>query len=324
MIKVYKTFEIDNPLWEQIVDGFNESFDHQSSIENFKRGLSIRNKWGYAYHAIAIDEKTGDLKGFNTYHPYLYKNGLKFLLAGSVFVRKKYRKDIFIFLDMLEELKRVCVSDGFVVALGVPNHNAIDYSIKFLGSNLVGYLNYYILPVHPSKCLSKPFLKPFDGIMRFLVTGDVLVNRAISKFFNAKEKEVKYALDVNDEYLKVRFGSPFYKKYQSGVYLAYYRIVDENGIITAYLMDFREKNQRTKRSLANAVSFILKEENVDVILFVGFLRLKQSILLNVPRKYVPKPLPLTCGIIDDTKRKELKDIVNEDNWNFSLMNFDVR
>lgn len=324
MIKVYKTFEIDDHLWEQIVDGFNESFDLHFDIHHFKDGMSISNPWGYSYHAVAIDDETGDLKGFNTYYPYLYKNGLKFLVSGDVFVRKKYRKDIFLFLDMLEDLRTVCVKDGFVVALGVPNHNALDYSIKFLGSKLVGFLDYYTMPVHPSNCLSKPYLKPFDCIAKYMVIGYVSVHTFLSKIFNPVETEVKYALEVNDNYLKARFGDSVYHKYQTGDIIAYYRIMDENSIKTAYLLDFREKNIRTKRALAKAVSYIVKYDCPDAVLFVGFLRLKQHVLFKVPKRFIPKPLPLVCGVINKSRKKDLEDISDKNNWNFSLMNFDVR
>lgn len=89
-------------------------------------------------------------------------------------------------------------------------------------------------------------------------------------------------------------------------------------------MDFRENGKRTSRALSFCLKEILKKDKADAILFVGFLDMKQSSLIKVPKRFVPKPLPFTFHVIDK-KNKELVEIMkNRSAWDFSLMNFDVR
>lgn len=325
MIKVYKTFEIDDKLWQQIADGFNECFEgHNTTVESLKHGFSIKNQWGYAYHAVAFDDKTGDVMGFNTYTPNLYENQIKVFVAGSTFVKEKYRKDIFIFYDMIGALKEKGIEDGFHVGLGVPNHNSLDYSIKFLGANLVGFLNYYILPRNVSKCLHKSWLSPVSWLVRCMADLYVDLQIMLSKVWNSVESESKYSLVVDDAYLKTRFADPCYFKYQEKSFSAYFRISSEDGAKVAYLMDFRENGLRTTLAMAKAAHYIIKSSKPDAILFVGFLKLRQHILLKIPKKFVPKPLPLTFGAFTNSDIERFKDMKDVNNWNFSLMNFDVR
>lgn len=324
MIKVYKTFEIDDNLWEQIVNGFNESFDTNVEVDDIKNGFCCKTQLGYGYHAVAFSDVDGELMGFNTYTPSLYNEGIKILVSGGVYVRKKYRKDIFISFDMMLALKQRGIEDGFQIGLGVPNHNAIDYAIKFMGATLVGYLDYYILPRNISKITHKKWLKPFDKISAIgscFYLSSLLI---ISKISNSSEKKVKYSLIVDDDFYKSRFADSCYFEYRSGEYRAFYRVCDEDGIRAVYIMDFREKGVRTKRALAKATKYIMNKEKPDAVLYIGKLWLRQHILLKVPQKYVPKPLPLTYGAFRNSDQEKYKDMSDINNWDFSLMNFDVR
>lgn len=324
MIIVKKTYEIDDELWEEIAAGFREAFGRETTADSLKTGFCVRNQWGYAYHAIDYDDETHEIRGFNTYTPTLYKNNVKILVSGSTFVKEKYRKDIFVYFDMAKELKKKGHEEGFVMSVGVPNQNSFKYSIKFLKATFVGYLDYYILPRNVSRCFNKPVLKPFDWLSRSWSWLHLNGQLAVSKMWNTEEEESKYEFVTDDEYYKVRFGDECYLKYTDGIFRAYYRMVDENGAQTAYLLDFRENGKRTKRALAKAALYIVKHSHPDAILFVGFLKLSQHVLLKVPTRFVPKPLPMTCSIIDKKDKEKFADMAKKENWNFSLMNFDVR
>ena len=52
--------------------------------------------------------------------------------------------------------------------------------------------------------------------------------------------------------------------------------------------------------------------------------MNQHILFKVPQKFVPKPLPLTYYVLDKKNKAKYSDMSNLENWDFSLMNFDVR
>lgn len=89
-------------------------------------------------------------------------------------------------------------------------------------------------------------------------------------------------------------------------------------------MDFREGNSRTYLSLMKAIRTIAKTEQVDMILFVGFLHMKQMGLIKCPKRFIPKRLPLTYCVLDRTDKEKYSDMQLSNNWDFSLMNFDVR
>lgn len=323
MIKVYKTFEIDDNLWCQITKGFNESFDLNLCNNSLKTGFCISNPLGYAFHAVAFADD-GDVMGFNTFTPTFYQNDIKVLVSGSSYVKKKYRKDIFIFYDMVMALREKGREEGFHVTVGVPNKNSRKYAVKVLKNKYVADLNYYILPYNISKCIDKPLLTPLNYVNRLLCITHVALQYVWTKFFNATEKEVKYVMLSDSESLDIRFRQSTYKKYNDGRITAYYRIVQENHTNAVYLMDFRENGKRTRYSLSKAVWFILKHLKPDIILFVGFLHLEQNILFKVPHKFVPKPLPMTYYILDKSNEQRFRDMAYAESWNFSLMNFDAR
>ena len=63
---------------------------------------------------------------------------------------------------------------------------------------------------------------------------------------------------------------------------------------------------------------------VDMILFVGFLHMKQCALFKCPKRFVPKRLPLTYYVLNKADREQYSDMKDSKNWDFSLINFDVR
>lgn len=319
---MYKTPEIPDDLWINIVNGFNESFNLNKCVDDFKNSFCRRNKLGYGFHAVAFSED-GEVAGFHTQSPTFYKGDLNVVVAGSSYVRKKYRQDIFIFYEMSRKLAEYCRNEGFSVKVGVPNHNSFEYSLKILKSKYVADLDYYMIPFHLSTCLHKPALRWFDGVINFGAQVHLIFQMFVSKIFNFKEKSVKYELDISQDFFKTRFPEP-YKKVQFGNVSAYYRVYDEDGVKTVYLLDFREKSRRTSWALAKAVKQIANVEAPDAILFVGWLRLCQLSLLKVPKSLVPKRLPLTFYILDKSEKSKFADMSNKRNWNFSLMNFDVR
>ena len=324
MIKIYKTFEIDNTLWKRIVDGFNESFNRHATVESFKSGFCVSNQLGYGFHAIDFDDESGDIMAFNTYSPTFYKGDLKMMVSGSTFVKPKYRKDIFIFHDMVVELRKRAKEEGFAIEIGVPNKNSREYGRVLLKDKYVADLDYYILPRNISITIGKPSLRAFDGVVRLFFNIHLLIQGALSSVFNYKEKDAKYSLITDEEFYRARFKAPSYSKYKSGDYLGYYKMEDEEGKQVAYVFDFKCNGVRTRKALTKLVCHIFKNEKPDAILFVGFLHLKQFTLLKVPQRFIPKPLPLTYFVLDKTRKEEFKDLDNKLNWNFGLMNFDVR
>lgn len=323
VLKILRTSEISNAEWEAIAEGFNESFDSNVSGVGLRQSFCVRNRTGNGYHAIALSDE-GELMGYNVFSPVFYNSNLKTVVSGSTFVRPKFRTHEMLFMNMVQALRKAVIKDGYEVEIGVPNHNSEKFALKILKFKPVAELNYYILPFNLSNSLHKPRLHFVDGIVRLLSNLHIYIQIGLSTLFNIKENEVKYHLDLDDNYWDYRFGGGKYRMYREGNYRAYWLPFNESGIKAVYLMDFREGKKRTYRSMVKALKTISKSEDVDMILFVGFLHLKQFALLKCPKRLVPKRLPLTYYVLNKKDNEKFADMKDVKNWDFSLMNFDVR
>ncbi len=313
-------------MWDQIVKGFNASFNNQHTTKERLIGDATSNSFGYSYHAVCVENNL--VIGFNTIFPnYYIHNGNKKItlgLSGSTFVLKEYRKDIFILYDMYMALKKYCAKENIIAFLGVPNSNSHQYLIKFVHFKDVFCLDYYILPVKIFNILKIhrfSFLNFFSKLFSsFLIAG----NRLLMHLYNSKEKIANYRMEINDVFLEKRFKDKRYKSISKGNINFTYVLNDENGIKCAYIMYFGEDGIKTLKSLTLAVSHIFRHEKIDIIMFVGTLRINQTILIKVPTKLQPKKLPFTYTLLDSNYCEKYSDMNNKNNWDFSLLNLDVR
>ena len=76
--------------------------------------------------------------------------------------------------------------------------------------------------------------------------------------------------------------------------------------------------------MIKASNYIIKNTDADLILYVGYLKLFQTLFIKLPKKFEPKKLPLTCDILDDKDIDTYSDMLEIKNWNFGLLNYDVR
>lgn len=323
-VEVFKTHEISEPLWEKISEGFNECFEgFHASKESMKRGFCVSTQTGYSYHGVALTDED-DVMGYTIFTPTFYENGLKIVAGGGTYIRKQYRDDFLLFAKIVNALKQRCYEDGYQAVIAVPNANSKDYAIRINRFVYVDDLDYYILPLHPSKVLHKPALSLLDGITNLVLKVWININGLFSKLFDYSAKEKKVRLVVDDDFYSSRFKEECYICKESGKYRYSYRHYDEDGTDTIYLMDFRENGKRTSHALSFCLKEIIKKDKADAILFVGFLDMKQSSLIKVPKRFVPKPLPFTFHVIDKTNKELVEIMKNRSAWDFSLMNFDVR
>ena len=152
----------------------------------------------------------------------------------------------------------------------------------------------------------------------------LLINYLIAFLFRVQKKDCKFELNITSEFLKTRFNnSEVYNHIQNDRYNCYYRLYKESNVDVAYLMDFREGDKRTLRSLIYAIRNIMKKEDVAMILYVGTMNMPQIAMLKLPHRFDPKPLPLTVNILNKDKQI-LEDAESLTSWDFGLINFDAR
>lgn len=324
-IVVYKTHEIDDKTWKAITQGFNESFDRSKTAEEFK-AYYCNTILGYSYHALAFNELDEILAGSTTIFPFIYLvNGKHELFgtSGGTFVKKEYRSDIFIYKDLVEALRVYCQQDKMRVIYGVSNKNSFRYAIKILEVNHLMDLDYYALPIRLG-CILKTHWQPLVNFASILFCFSLaFLNRIISYLINHKASQSKVSIDFNDALIKTRFKSG-YIVINDEKYFITYKVVIEDGIRTIYLMEYRENGIRSYRALSKAIIKILKHEKADIILFIGTIHHKQLGLFKIPVSRQPKRLPLTYEIVGPSSDSFKTIIADHKNWDFSLVNFDVR
>ena len=322
-IQIKRTNEIDDELWTKIVDGFNESFDLNLSAEGLKNGWYVANPWGYAYHAMAFDDDN-ELMAYNVFTPSQYENDIKVVVSGSTYVRPKYRKNVMLFAQLIKALRKRCADDGFDLEVGVPNHNSINYHCKVNKVQMVDDLSYYVLPVSLSKTAGKSLPGFVDALWRVYLKVHMALNVVLSRLFNGKERQRKFSVATDDVFYKTRFGGKDYKCVSQGESRFAYRMYDEDDKRVAYLMDCRIRGKKSYKALVDASRDIIKKEHPDAVLYVGFMHFPQCLMIKLPKRMAPQRLPLTCYVLNKEKETQFSDVANPDNWNFSLMSFDVR
>ena len=324
-IIVKKTHEITATEWQEITHGFNEEFKKEKTAADLLRFYNSNFK-GYSYHGIAKDEH-GVLAGFTAVNPteYTGANGDKFFagLSGSTFVRKDFRNDIFVFHDVYNALRVACANDGCKVILGVPNKNSFKYVVKLLGFKFLYNLPYYVLPLRVKNIFENKLIKLANGLIYIFIWLYAKFMGFISLLYNPKEKKAAFNIFYSDETYRLRFNES-YKIINENSGQFTYRVYEEKNIRTAYLFDFRKNGQRSFRALSKAVNHIMATEKIDMIAFVGKLGIKQPLLMQLPKSKEPQPLPLTVDILVAETDACYAAYTKPQNWNFGLMNFDVR
>ena len=323
-IIILRTDEISDDLWRQIGHGYKVCFDIEHTPDEFRESFS-RSITGYTFHALKFTED-GKLMGHNYFQPRPYiLNGEKVICAvsGGTFVLPEYRKDIFIFKELFTALSKHAKSLGWIAQIGVPNENSFKYAVKINKEKYIGDLNYYILPVHASKII-KHNNKLLDGLSHLYSTIITKGNLFLSHIINLKEKKVPLHIDENEQFLSLRLSHLEYKHIKEQDLRATYRVYDEDGINTAYIIYFSQNGKRTSKALSHTVNTILKNEKIDAILYIGTMNMAQTLLTRVPKKFVPHRLTATVAVFDKTN-KELVDILSSlKNIDYGLINFDVR
>jgi hypothetical protein len=322
--KVLKTNEISEKVWNELTIEFNDIFDRNNSPENL-RTYYCSNAFGFSYHCLAFSSDDS-ISGYTAIIPFYYtlmKERIIIGVGGGSFVKKEYRKDIFILKDIWNCLRDYCLKEGVIAFLGISNANSFKYSLEILNRTHLGDLKYFFLPVRPFNILKLKNLKWLNPIFMAFGYLYILTNLVFSFFLRFKEASSSVKIELYNEFYKDRFYKE-YKEVTSCQIRYFYKVLIEDGIKTAYLMDFREKDNRSYPSLTKSLLNIIRSEEIDLVLYIGTLRMKQFAMFKLPGKKEPKHLPVVIDLlaVEDPSRYNI--LLDYNNWELSLMNFDMR
>lgn len=317
-IKICTTLEWSEKDWNTYVSGFNEVFEKDFSVEYFKhKYLSVTG--GYTYHSLLYNDH-GDVVGGCSVIPCIYNRRKNVFLNGlvvDVFIREIYRIDPLMLRRMYNELKKRLKEKGMVAVMAVPNSTAYPYWKNVVKWKEIGKLDYWMLPVRLGNILKK-----CRGLNTFsiLCVYCYYYFSVIFSWFNSKAGDYVYSLEKQDQFSLHRYDNDYVVYNRNGIFFAY-RIVDEEGVKTAYLINAVQNDKRSVKAFRLALKDMLRQD-IDLILYVGKMGFPQTLFIKVPEKLEPKRLPLMFDLISDDPL--YKDMCNINLWDFGLMNYDVR
>lgn len=322
VFKVCKTHELTEEQMQSLVRNYNVIFESNVPEVNFIQQY-INNSNGFSYHSFM--EADGEMVGYFSAIPYTYSyNGteLQFCYLGGLFITPAYRKDALALYKMYKNAKDLLTAEGISMLMAVPNKNSYPYFLHALKWTEVCKLPWYALPVRYGNISGgKKILNVASGLYSKVHLG---FSTLVSFIANSTEKQADIFLLPKEPLMEMHRYNDAHHKIKKNDFSAFYRIENEDGITTAYLIDFYNSRQiRDARSLNKAVKYIAANNKVDLILFIGPLRMKQTVLFKVPAAKEPRPLNFCIEVLDKQNVEE-GVAAKASSWNFGLYNFDVR
>ena len=310
---VKKTNELTSKQQEEICDLFKKVFAKEMNLEQFKEKFE-KNIKGYSYHSLLLNDED-QIVGCYTCIPYEYnyfENKLLFGLSVDTMIQEEYRGSPFTLKKLANSVYDEMKNDGISFVFGFPNDNVYLVRKKILKWKDIGELKYYILPINIGAVKSK---------FKYLNFASQLYSNVVNKLANSAFKSVGSLYSIEKKDIKeFRYDSSY--KVSSFEYgYIYYKIYEEEGVNVAYLIDVYPLN---KQNIENAVKEIYNsnKNNIDMIMYVGYLDFKLKNLIELPKKLEPKIVHMS-GKILDAKKVDNK-IFDIKNWNVNLSNYDVR
>lgn len=312
---VKKTTELSADEISKINRLFFDVFKKERSDEYFL-GEYLNTPFGYSYHAMLFED--GQLVGFHSGVPFYYRDCDKEFIAGLGIdtMTAVGHRDFFNVRDMFKACEEAMKADGCVLRIGFPNDNSYPILKKGFKYKDIGKLNTYFLPIRVGAI--KPKLCVANLFSRLLCWAIIQLSRfSISK----KEYKFRYA-KCRDSFDAVRYkwyGGAYNKVECNGV-TAYYKTMNYNGVITAFILDVCPLSKGQFDGVVRHI-YGVEGAKVDMIMYVGALPFTPCSLITMPHKMEPKHFNFTCKpLVKEYFDESIYDIAN---WDVNLSNYDL-
>jgi Acetyltransferase (GNAT) domain len=311
-----RTSQLSAEEVEQFTDLFQRVFGKVMERTQFERKY-LQTPLGHSYHGLMVVE--GRIVGAYNLVPYRYHCfGAERLFGLSVdaMVDAEHRSGPFNLLKMARLVYEPAAQDGMVFAFGFPNDQACAFTERVLKWQNLGELDLYALPVNIGAfCQLLHWANPLS---RLCAAG--LVH--LPKPFAGKRPHFRVEKVCDKAFCQHR-----YDERQNVIQLkrggtCTYRVYEEDdGIRVLYIIDV---NPLMPSGFAEAVRRLhgVAASCADLILYVGRLPFAPKGLLRVPASWRPRHIRM-CGRVLNPKGFDER-ILQMENWNVNISNFDVR
>jgi hypothetical protein len=311
-----KTKDLTETERSRICTLFEQVFEKEFSSKRFD-GKYKAPVGGNSYHGLALSE-VGEIVGCTATIPFIYDyfdEEKVFGLVVDSMIDPTFRKSIFALKKMFDQSVELMKNDGVSFVFAVPNDNAYQYWLKIAGWKDIGNLGYFVLPVRIGAVISRP------GMLNFLSsTFAQLINFPPVRDNRMTKESFPIAKLMDKSFLEYRYGAN-YKLLKLGEdSFAYYRVYNEQGVRTAFIIDVFPLTKRNVEKTTKAIH-AGEKSRIDIIVYIGNLRFKPRNLFLTPTRFAPRILHLCGRKIDDTLDDRVFEI---DNWRYNLADLDVR
>lgn len=316
-----KTTELTSDELNDISSLFSSVFsDHESRPPEYLLNQYTQNAFGTSYHTMMYED--GVLIGHNAGVPgYLLVNGKKMSALNNVdLMIREDKRGLQGFMLLMKKAWAFYKQNGIDLIYSIPNNNSHPLLVKLKLVQDISPLYTYCLPYRVGGVKkSLGFLNPLSELFCWLLV------LATSCFATKKN----YGFGIQRDY--DTFENTRYKRTDGNYtfasidgYSMVYKIKEYEGVRTAFLMDVRQKSQK---SFCKAIKYLLTKErkNFDMILYVGSLPWANPCMIRIPHRFEPKNFNFV-GTVLNKERLDDKDIqiyMDIKSWDINLCDDDI-
>lgn len=301
---------------DQFCELFTRVFQKEMDRRTFERKY-CQTPLGHSHHGLMTIEER--IVGAYNLVPYRYSYfGEKklFGLSADAMIDAEHRHGPFNMVKMAKGVYRGAVEDGVVFAFGFPNDQAYAFTRKVLRWAELGDLDFFALPLNIGA-----FRQSLAWANRLSRLGAMAWVR-LPRWSRPQRVEFPVQKVADEAFRRHRYDEWHGVIQVKGGGEATYCVYEEDdGVRVLYLIDV---TPLTSECFADAVRKLheVADARVDLMLYVGHLPFTARGLIRVPAAKRPRRIRM-CGKILDPQGIDER-ILQIDNWNVNISNFDVR
>lgn len=229
-------------------------------------------------------------------------------------IKKEYRS-LKHFVMMSLKLNEISISENLSFLFAYPNDNSYPIFKKMLEYKDIARQHFYVLPTKIANLKKLPkFLNIFNGFFCSIISSNLLLTFS-KNYINKKDiKKVNDTIFNNQRYNDKHT----HKKNEEFEY--FYKIENFEGNDVAYLIDVQPLTKKNIE-IATKEIYVNHKNDIDIIIYIGYLNFRPLNLIKVPLKYEPKNINFIAVILDNNTIDDR--LFHIENWESNLSNFDV-